>query len=199
MDKPRGIYGELDRKRRPGRADWPEPGEKGVLVPGTPQYYKSWEDLSKQVEVMNRINELVGPLPRDRFTNNHLFAIAHDELGMSREEFDATDDWDFLALLERRFAGRSKAKDNESKASSTGKAVSLSERDTGVYKIVGEENFRNLTNAEIMRDRTIGSQLKNICKLKSGEDATKACLDRIRRAKGYPLSRDITNKRSTQK
>jgi len=52
-------------------------------------------------------------------------------------------------------------------------------------------NFKNLTNREIMRDRKIGMQLKRDHKLKAGTDATKACLDRIRRAKGYPLSRDI--------
>jgi hypothetical protein len=76
---------------------------------------------------------------------------------------------------------------------------SLSKRDQDILTTVGEANFKTLTNSEIIRDRNIGKQLKEGHKLKAGTDATKACLDRIRRAKGYPLSRDIINKRSAQK
>lgn len=76
---------------------------------------------------------------------------------------------------------------------------SLSKRDQDVHEAVGERNFKSLTNTEIMRDRNIGKHIKNKFSLKVGAEDTKACLDRIRRAKGYPLSREITNKRSTQK
>jgi hypothetical protein len=58
-------------------------------------------------------------------------------------------------------------------------------------------NFNSLTNGDIMRDANIRRQLRKEHSLKIGEDATKSCLDRIRRAMGYPLSRNITNKRST--
>ena len=73
---------------------------------------------------------------------------------------------------------------------------SLSTRDIRVHKIVGEQNFRNLTNAEIMK--TLKQRLRQECKLDSGE-ALRACLDRIRRANAYPLSRDIGKKRSVPK
>jgi hypothetical protein len=73
---------------------------------------------------------------------------------------------------------------------------SLSRRDQEVHNAVGRSNFHNLTNSEIMRDANLGRKLKKEYKLQSGTDATKTCLDRIRRAKGYPLSRAITNKRS---
>lgn len=73
----------------------------------------------------------------------------------------------------------------------------LSTRDASVHDVVGTDNFRNLTNAEIIK--SFGKRLRNDFQLKSGEDAPKSCLDRIRRAKGYPLSRQITKKRSMRK
>jgi len=76
---------------------------------------------------------------------------------------------------------------------------SLSKRDQDVHDAVGASNFESLTNTEIMRDRNLGRKLKRDLKLKLGADATKACFDRIRRSKGYPLSRTITNKRSAEK
>jgi hypothetical protein len=78
-------------------------------------------------------------------------------------------------------------------------ARSLSTRDQNIHDAVGKSNFENLTNSEMMRDPNLGRKLKKDSKLQPGTDATKACLDRIRRAKGYPLSRAITNKRSAEK
>lgn len=71
----------------------------------------------------------------------------------------------------------------------------FSKRDQDVRGAVHEENFRAFTNADI--SRILKAVLREFG-LKPGEDMTKACLDRIRRAKGYPLSREIRNKRSTQ-
>jgi hypothetical protein len=87
----------------------------------------------------------------------------------------------------------------ESRAMTKPIKPSLSRRDQDVHEAVGEKNFKSLTNTEIMHDRNIGKHIKNKFSLKAGAENTKACLDRIRRAKGYPLSREITNKRSTQK
>jgi hypothetical protein len=87
----------------------------------------------------------------------------------------------------------------ESRAMTKPIKPSFSKRDQDVHEAVGEKNFKSLTNAEIMRDRNIGKHIKNKFSLKAGAEDTKACLDRIRRAKGYPLSREITSKRSTQK
>ena len=75
---------------------------------------------------------------------------------------------------------------------------SLSERDAQVHDLVGEKNFSNLTNAEIMRDRLLKKQLREKCNLNTNDDATKCCLDRVRNAKGYPLSREVTKKRSSR-
>jgi|CZKX01.1.fsa_nt_gi hypothetical protein len=87
----------------------------------------------------------------------------------------------------------------ESRAMTKPIKPSLWRRDQDVHEAVGEKNFKSLTNTEIMHDRNIGKHIKNKFSLKAGAENTKACLDRIRRAKGYPLSREITNKRSTQK
>lgn len=74
----------------------------------------------------------------------------------------------------------------------------LSERDAGVHRIVGADNFRNLTNADIMNDRKLAQQLRAECNLQPRADATKSCLDRVRRAMGYPLSKKISQRRSTR-
>jgi hypothetical protein len=73
--------------------------------------------------------------------------------------------------------------------------ASLSARDERVHDIIGEQNFRALTNTEIMKNRALYGRLRQAHKLTLG-DAAKSCLDRIRRAKGYPMSREITKKRS---
>jgi hypothetical protein len=76
---------------------------------------------------------------------------------------------------------------------------SLSERDSQVHELVGEKNFSTLTNAEIMRDRSLKKQLGVKFGPKPNHDAAKCCLDRIRKATGYPLSREISKKRSSQR
>jgi hypothetical protein len=74
----------------------------------------------------------------------------------------------------------------------------LSERDAGVQNIVGEKRFRTLTNSEIMKDPDVKKRLRVDAKLQPG-DAAKRCLDRIRHAKGFPLSREIKEKRAPEK
>jgi hypothetical protein len=74
----------------------------------------------------------------------------------------------------------------------------LSKRDAQVHDIVGSQNLRALTNTEIMKIPGMKRGLRTECQLEPG-DAAKSCLDRIRRAKGYPLSRQISEKRSTRK
>jgi hypothetical protein len=89
-------------------------------------------------------------------------------------------------------------KADETKAGSAGPSA-LSETDRKVNEIVGEQNFRTLTNAEIMSTRGLRQRLREGVQLSPSTDATKSCLDRIRRAQGYPLSREIANRRSVQK
>ncbi|MDX2151417.1 MAG: hypothetical protein SFV54_11840 [Bryobacteraceae bacterium] len=72
---------------------------------------------------------------------------------------------------------------------------SLSDRDQRVRKAIGAERFRSLTNAEIMRDANAKKVLRAEG-LEAGSDAVKSCLDRIRKADGHLLSRDIVKKRS---
>lgn len=71
----------------------------------------------------------------------------------------------------------------------------LSDRDQRVRNAVGAERFRTLTNAEIMKDASAKKVLRAEG-LDAGSDAGKSCLDRIRKADGHPLSRDIVKKRS---
>jgi hypothetical protein len=74
---------------------------------------------------------------------------------------------------------------------------SLSDRDVRVHDSIGRERFCTLTNAEIMKEPTVKKFLRVDFQLEPGGDAAKRCLDRIRHAKGYPLSREIAEKRST--
>jgi hypothetical protein len=76
------------------------------------------------------------------------------------------------------------------------KSGSLSDRDARVHEVIGQERFRTLRNAEIMRDPTVKKRLRVDFELEAGRDDTKSCLDRIRAAKEYPLSRQIVKKRS---
>ncbi len=71
----------------------------------------------------------------------------------------------------------------------------LSDRDTRVRNAIGRESFLNRTNAEITRDANV-KKLLRAEKLEAGTDAAKNCLDRIRKAERYPLSREIVEKRS---
>jgi hypothetical protein len=74
----------------------------------------------------------------------------------------------------------------------------LSDRDTRVHDAIGTERFRTLTNAQIMKETGVRKRLRVDFQLDTA-DATKLCLDRIRRTKGYPLSREIVKKRSALK
>ena len=74
----------------------------------------------------------------------------------------------------------------------------LSDRDMQIHDVVGGERFRTLTNAEIMKDATVKKRLRADFDLEPGGDAAKRCLDRIREAKGYSLSREVTKKRAAQ-
>lgn len=73
----------------------------------------------------------------------------------------------------------------------------LSERDVRVHDAIGRERFCSLTNAEIMRDTTVKKPLRAEG-LDPGSEAAKRCLDRIRNAKGYPLSREVSKKRASR-
>jgi hypothetical protein len=77
------------------------------------------------------------------------------------------------------------------------KIQQLSLRDRAVHDFVGERWFVEASNAEIMADRTIARKLRTDFRMRKG-DGAKACLDRIRREKGYPLSLEIKKKRSEQ-
>jgi hypothetical protein len=70
--------------------------------------------------------------------------------------------------------------------------------DLQIHDFVGGQRFRSLTNAEIMKEVGVKKRLRLDFGLESG-DAVKRCFDRIRQAKGYPLSREIAKKRSTRK
>ncbi len=118
----------------------------------------------------------------------------------SQPDREATNDAIVLERAEQaRMADGGSAKVMKESPGMRPTKLSLSKRDEAVHEAVGERNFKSLTNTEIMRDRNIGKHIKNKFSLKAGAEDTKACFDRIRRAKGYPLSREITNKRSTQK
>ena len=78
-------------------------------------------------------------------------------------------------------------------------AMSLSDRDQMVHDIVTGEHFRTLRNSEIMQSRPIALRLQKECKFQSRSNALKCSLDRIRKKKGYPLSREVENKRSGKK
>jgi hypothetical protein len=73
---------------------------------------------------------------------------------------------------------------------------SLSDRDTRLHDAIGSQRFSTMTNAEIMKDSKV-KKLLHSEKLEPGGDAAKRCLDRIRHAKGYLLSRQIAEKRSS--
>jgi hypothetical protein len=72
----------------------------------------------------------------------------------------------------------------------------LSTRDERVHAAIGPERFKTLTNAEIMREAAAKKCLRDE-EIKPGSDAARRCLDRIRSANGYRLSREIAQKRAT--
>ena len=73
----------------------------------------------------------------------------------------------------------------------------LSDRDISVHDTIGKERFTTLTNAQIMKEPSVKKRLRVDCSLAPG-DAAKRCLDRIRQAKGYPLSREVQKKRANR-
>jgi hypothetical protein len=75
------------------------------------------------------------------------------------------------------------------------KQASLSPRDARVHDAIGEDRFRALRNAEVMKLPDVKKVLQAE-RLKPGSDASKCCLNRIRQARGYPLSNEIRKKRS---
>ena len=75
------------------------------------------------------------------------------------------------------------------------KLPALSKRDLLVHDAIGRDRFGILTNADILLDRSVRRKLRNEFHLKT-PDSVKACLDRIRKGKGYPLSGEIKIKRS---
>jgi len=83
-------------------------------------------------------------------------------------------------------------------ASAAKRDTQLSARDLQIHDFVGGERFRTLANAEIMKNPGVKKRLRLDFGMESG-DAVKRCFDRIRQAKGYPLSREISKKRSTRK
>jgi hypothetical protein len=79
-----------------------------------------------------------------------------------------------------------------------GVTLPLSERDSRVHVMIGSKRFKELTNAEIMKEVSIRKQLKIDFNLAPDEDAAKCCLDRIRRAHNYPLSNEVKKNRSNR-
>lgn len=79
----------------------------------------------------------------------------------------------------------------------TKRGRSLSDRDQRVHEAIGRENFCTLANAEIMRDAKVKKVLRAE-KLDVGSDAAKSCLNRIREANAYPMSREVSQKRSSR-
>ena len=87
--------------------------------------------------------------------------------------------------------------DRRTMAPASDEQSALSDRDTAIHNLVGEKTFRTLANAEIMRDPSLKKKLRDEHKLDPGDPA-KSCLNRIRKAKGYPLSGEIRKKRSSE-
>jgi hypothetical protein len=103
-----------------------------------------------------------------------------------------------LAAVEAIIQAEMPSAGGKNAAQSAKRGGTLSERDGQIHDVVGGERFRTLPNAEIMKDPTVKKRLRADFDLEPGGDAAKRCLDRIREAKGYPLSREVTKKRATR-
>jgi hypothetical protein len=103
-----------------------------------------------------------------------------------------------LAAVESVIRAATPAAGGKSVARSAKPSLPLSGRDLQIHDVVGGERFRTLTNAEIMKEVSVKKRLRVDLQLEPG-DAAKRCLDRIRHAKGYSLSREIAEKRSSRK
>lgn len=121
------------------------------------------------------------------------------QLALTESQADLPIDRAVLLLAAMEFVIRNAAPTAGGKSStrSAGIGGALSKRDASVHGVVGKDLFNSHTNAEIMKDVTVKKRLRAECQLTSS-DAIKRCLDRIREAKGYPLSRAVTKKRATQ-
>ncbi len=121
------------------------------------------------------------------------------QLALTESQADLPIDRAVLLLAAMEFVIRNAAPTagGKSSARSAGIGGALSKRDASVHEVVGKDLFNSHTNAEIMKDVTVKKRLRAECQLTSS-DAIKRCLDRIREAKGYPLSREVTKKRATQ-
>ncbi len=103
-----------------------------------------------------------------------------------------------LAAVESVIRAATPSSGGEKAARAAKRSNPLSDRDLQIHNVVGGERFRTLTNAEIMKEASVKKRLRLDFGLEPG-DAAKRCLDRIRHAKAYPLSREIAKKRSTRK
>ena len=103
-----------------------------------------------------------------------------------------------LAAVEAVIGAATPSSGGKKAAHAAKRSSQLSDRDLQIHDIVGGERFRTVTNAEIMKEASVKKRLRFDFGLGPG-DAAKRCLDRIRHAKGYPLSREIAKKRSTRK
>jgi hypothetical protein len=103
-----------------------------------------------------------------------------------------------LAAVESVIGAATPSSGGKEAARAAKRSSLLSGRDLQIHDVVGGERFRTLTNAEIMKEASVKKRLRLDFGLEPG-DAAKRCLDRIRHAKGYPLSREIAKKRSARK
>jgi|HubBroStandDraft_4_1064222.scaffolds.fasta_scaffold06483_2 hypothetical protein len=103
-----------------------------------------------------------------------------------------------LAAVESVIGAATPSSGGKEAARAAKQSSMLSGRDLQIHDVVGGERFRTLTNAEIMKEASVKKRLRLDFGLEPG-DAVKRCLDRIRHAKRYPLSREIAKKRTTQK
>jgi len=139
---------------------------------------------------------------RDVLNDEALAAEDSDQtlrLALTESQADLPIDRAMLRLAAMEFVIHNAAPTAGGKSStrSAGIGGSLSKRDASIHEVVGKDLFNSHTNAEIMKDVTVKKRLRTECQLTSN-DAIKRCLDRIREAKRYPLSREVTKKRATQ-
>jgi hypothetical protein len=102
------------------------------------------KNLGKHIEALQRTEAVTGPIPTDGFENEHVFAAANDILGVGREEFNNTDDWDLMAMLERRKPSKSTVVIVESRKDAWARA-----RRIGITrKQIGVDAFPDLSRHE---------------------------------------------------
>jgi hypothetical protein len=139
--------------------------------------YETWYD--KLHHLPPRINESIAALFRQNELNSNRAALR-------------------LAAVESVIGAATPSSGGTEAARAAKRSSLLSNRDLQIHDVVGGERFRTLTNAEIMKEASVKKRLRRDFGLEPG-DAAKLCLDRVRHAKGYPLSREIAKKRSARK